>query len=223
MKRVVIKLSGRAFAEDGPGLARYAAALRGIRSRQPVVVAGGGRIARHYIEQARAAGADEATLDEIGIDVSRLNARLLIHVLGTRAYPYPPATLREALEAADTGRIVVAGGLHPGQSTNGTAALIAEKVGASLFVNATDVDGVYDRDPNRFKGARRLRSIGVADLRKKLASEETIAGGYDLMDIVALKTIERSRMPTRIIKSTPSNVARAAGGAALGTAVIPGR
>jgi len=50
------------------------------------------------------------------------------------------------------------GGLHPGQSTNGTAALIAEKVHAEQFLNATDVDGVYDRDPNKFKKAKKFKT-----------------------------------------------------------------
>jgi len=54
---------------------------------QPVIVAGGGNIARHYITHARSSGADESTLDELGIEVSRLNAKLLIYALQNRAYP----------------------------------------------------------------------------------------------------------------------------------------
>src|SRR3990170_4592526 len=118
---------------------------------QPVIVAGGGNIARHYITHARSSGADESTLDELGIEVSRLNAKLLIYALQNRAYPHPPTTLQEVRHAVDSGLIVIAGGLHPGQSTNGTAALIAEKIKASEFLNATDVDGIYDSDPNKSK------------------------------------------------------------------------
>jgi len=97
---------------------------------QPIIIAGGGNIARHYITHARSSGADESTLDELGIEVSRLNAKLLIYALKNRAYPHPPITLQEVRHAVDSDLIVVAGGLHPGQSTNGTAALIAEKTKA---------------------------------------------------------------------------------------------
>ena len=42
---------------------------------------------------------------------------------------------------------------------------------------------------------------GIKDLRKMLVHEDSVAGGYDLMDIVALKIIERSKIKTRILKS----------------------
>lgn len=217
--RIVIKLSGRAFGAAGD-VAGYAASIARIaRARQPFVVAGGGEVARSYISRARSYGADESTLDEMGIEVSRLNARLLIAALGRRAWPRPPATLREAEEAAASGLVAVSGGLHPGHSTNGTAALIAERIGAAEFLNATDVDGVYDRDPNRHPGARLLKRIGVADLRGMLAGEDSAAGGYDLMDIVALQVIERSRIRTRILRAAPAAIERAARGGAAGTEV----
>lgn len=203
MKKVVIKLSGRVFADDcGKALSEAAAAVSRIsRVCQPFAVAGGGPVARRYISLARAAGADESSLDELGIEVSRLNARLLIHALGRKAWPRPPATLQEAEEAAGSGRIAVAGGLYPGQSTNGTAALIAERIGAAQFLNATDVDGVYDRDPNKHPDARLIRRIKLDDLRAMMTGQETVAGGHDLMDLVALKIIERSRIKTRILRA----------------------
>ena len=83
--------------------------------------------------------------------------------------------------------------MHPGQSTNGTAALIAEKINAEKFLNATDVDGVYDMDPNKYKKAKKFKRIEMKKLRNMLVQEDSIAGSYDLMDIVALKIIERSK------------------------------
>ena len=221
-KRVVIKLSGRVFGAEGvKTLNQYAQFLTGIsKICQPVVVAGGGSIARHYISHARSSGADESTLDELGIEISRLNAKLLIYALKNRAYPHPPTTLQAARHAVDGGLIVVAGGLHPGQSTNGTAALIAEKIGAEQFLNATDVDGVYDMDPNKFKQAKKLRQIKLGDLKEMLVREDSVAGGYDLMDIVALKIIERSGIRTRILKATPKNIERAIRGVNVGTKII---
>jgi len=196
-KRIVIKLSGSIFAMDNTKVLKdYASFLVKIsKICQPVVIAGGGKIARHYISHARTSGADESTLDELGIEVSRLNAKLLIYALKNKAYPHPPTNLQEVKHAVDSGLIVISGGLHPGQSTNATAALIAEKVHASEFLNTTDVDGIYDSDPRKNKKAKKFKRIELKNLRKLLVHEETIAGGYDLMDIVALKVIDVLRVP----------------------------
>lgn len=154
-----------------------------------------------------------------GIEVSRLNAKLLIYALGGKAYPHPPTTLAETRHAVDSGLIVVAGGLHPGQSTNGTAALIAEKIQASEFLNATDVDGIYDSDPNKNPKAKKFKKIELKSLRSLLVKEDSIAGGYDLMDIVALKVIERSKIKTRVIKAEIPTIEKAIRGQAVGTEI----
>ena len=221
-KRIVIKLSGSVFAMDNTKVLKdYASFFVKIcKICQPVVVAGGGKIARHYISHARTSGADESTLDELGIEVSRLNAKLLIYALKNKAYPHPPTNLQEVKHAVDSGLIVISGGLHPGQSTNATAALIAEKVHASEFLNTTDVDGIYDSDPRKNKKAKKFKRIELKNLRKLLVHEETIAGGYDLMDIVALKVIERSKIKTRILKSDIKNIEKAIKGNSVGTEII---
>ena len=221
-KRIVIKFSGKVFAMENVKLLKdYARFLVKIsKTYQPIIVAGGGKIARHYISHARSSGADESTLDELGIEISRLNAKLLIYALKGKAYSHPPTSLKEAQHAVDSGLIVVAGGLHPGQSTNGTAALIAEKTKAVQFINATDVDGIYDSDPNNNKKAKMFKKIEIKKLKKILIHEDSIAGGYDLMDIVALKIIERSNIKTRVIKSDIKNLEKAIKGQATGTEVI---
>ncbi|WOV93566.1 MAG: UMP kinase [Candidatus Nitrosoabyssus spongiisocia] len=203
MKTIVIKLSGKIFGmENTKTLKDYARFLALYSKRyRLVVVAGGGKIARHYITHARSSGADESSLNQLGIDVSRLNAQLLIYALKNKAYPHPPTTLHEIKNAVDGRQIVVTGGLHPGTGTNGTAALIAEKISASEFINATDVDGVYDLDPNKYPKAKKFSRINIKDLKNILIHEDSMAGGYDLMDIVALKIIERSQIKTRIVKA----------------------
>ena len=221
-KRIVIKLSGRIFGMDNVKMLKdYASFLVKIsKICQPIIIAGGGNIARHYIAHARSSGADESTLDELGIEISRLNAKLLIYALKDKAYSHPPTTLQEVRHAVDDGLIVVAGGLHPGQSTNGTAALIAEKINAEQFLNATDVDGVYDRDPNKFKNAKKFKRIELKNLRNMLVHEDSLAGGYDLMDIVALKIIERSKIKTRILKADIKIIEKAIKGADVGTEIV---
>ncbi len=120
----------------------------------------------------------------------------------------------------DSGLIVVTGGLHPGQSTNGTAALIAEKVKAVEFLNATDVDGVYDSDPNKNKKAKKFARMDIKDLRTMLVHEDSMAGGYDLMDLVALKVIERSKIKTKIIKADIKTIEKAMKGQPVGTQIV---
>ncbi len=221
-ERVVIKLSGRVFSDNTAGeLKRYAAMLGEINDKvQPVVVAGGGKIARHYIGIARELGSDEASLDILGIEVSRLNARLLIAALGDHAYPAVPEDLEQVSKATSSGKVVVTGGLHPGQSTNATAALIAEKVKASRFLNATDVDGIYDSDPNKNKNAEMFREVTVKKCLEILGSENSAAGAYDLMDIVALKVIERSKIPTVVLRSEPANIKNAIANKITGTKIV---
>ena len=221
-KRIVIKLSGRIFSMDNVKMLKdYASFLVKIsKICQPIVIAGGGNIARHYITHARSSGADESTLDELGIEISRLNAKLLIYALKNKAYSHPPTTLQEVRHAVDDGLIVVTGGLHPGQSTNGTAALIAEKIDAEQFLNATDVDGVYDKDPNKFKNAKKFKRIELKNLKNMLVHEDSIAGGYDLMDIVALKIIERSKIKTRILKADIKTLEKAIKGIDVGTEIV---
>ena len=221
-KRIVIKFSGRIFGVENIKLLKdYARFLVKIsKSYQPIIIAGGGKIARHYISHARSSGADESTLDELGIEISRLNAKLLIYALKEKAYPHPPTSLKEAKIAVDSGLIVVAGGLNPGQSTNGAAALIAEKTNAIQFLNATDVDGIYDSDPNKNKKAKKFKRIEIKKLRNMLVHEDSVAGGYDLMDIVALKIIERSKIKTRVINSNIKTLEKALKGLDVGTEII---
>jgi uridylate kinase len=211
-KRVAIKLSGSIFSEqrNEDTIKRYAEMLTDISiDVQPIVIAGGGKIARHYINLARYLGSDEASLDIMGIEVSRLNAKLLIIALGEQAYSQVPKNLEEVTIAAESGKIVIVGGLHPGQSTNATSALIAEKVRASRFLNATDVDGIYDLDPNISRNAKLLNEITVSECMEILKNGSSMAGTYDLMDIVALKVIERSKIPTRVLRSDITNIKNA--------------
>ena len=221
-KPIVIKFSGKVFGVENIKILKdYARFLVKLsKTHQPIVVAGGGKIARHFISHARSSGADESTLDELGIEISRLNAKLLIYALKNKAYPHPPTSLKEAKNAVDSGLIVVAGGLHPGQSTNGTAALIAEKVNAVQFLNATDVKGIYDSDPNKSKKAKLFKTIELKKLRGMLVKEDSVAGGYDLMDIVALKIIERSKIKTRVIQSDIKTLEKAVKGLAVGTEIL---
>jgi uridylate kinase len=211
-KKVVIKLSGSIFGSGAKSksIKEYGMMITELNKHiQPVVITGGGNIARHYIDLARGFGSDEASLDLLGIEVSRLNAKLLLHSVGGRVYPKVPTNLEEVSIAAVTDEPVILGGLHPGQSTNATSALVAEKVKAQLFVNATDVNGIYDSDPNINRHAKAFKKITVDKCIEILGKNSSMAGKYDLMDMVALKIIERSRIPTVILRASVTNIIKA--------------
>jgi uridylate kinase len=207
--RIVIKLSGSLFNFDtnSSQLNDYVQLIKKIsKVYQPVIITGGGKIARFYINLSRRLGLDESGLDLIGIQVSHLNARLLISGLGEYCYPLPPKNLEEISVALLSGLVIVTGGLYPGQSTNATSALIAERTGATRFYNATDVDGIYDSDPRTNPEANKFEKISVQDCVNILKSEKSMAGTYDLMDLISLKVIERSNLPTVVFKSTVENI-----------------
>jgi len=208
--RFVVKLSGSLFFSKD--FEKVAEALKDIVSKkkdiQLILVAGGGKTAREYIDVASKFGTDQASLDEIGIQASRLNAMALIAALGSISCPRVPTTLSEVVHALESpkNRAVVLGGLHPGQSTNAVAALVAEKVRARRFINATDIEAVYTENPKRSKSAMPLAQVTTKELEKILAGESMKAGGYDLMDPIALKLIERSKIPTLITKCSPETL-----------------
>jgi uridylate kinase len=207
--RIVIKLSGSLFNFDtNPSqLDDYIQLIKKINNvYQPVIITGGGKIARFYINLSRSLGMDESGLDLIGIQVSHLNARLLISGLAEYCYPLPPRNLEEISVARLSGLVIVTGGIYPGQSTNATSALIAERIGATKFYNATDVDGIYDSDPRTNQDAKKYDKIKVHDCVNILKSEKSMAGTYDLMDLISLKVIERSNLPTVVFKSTINNI-----------------
>ena len=211
---IVLKLSGSLFfSKEFEKLAtNLKRVLRKRKNLRLAIVAGGGQTAREYIGVASKLGADQSSMDELGIRVSQLNALVMSKALGNFAVDSIPTTLEELVEAFEVSspgkQAVVLGGLHPGQSTNAVAALISEKLRASLFLNATDVDGVYSKDPRKFRDAKRLSNVTPRDLSRILKSESMKAGGYDLMDPVALKLIERSKIRTRIIKCDAPTVSR---------------
>ena len=222
--KAVIKLGGFAFSNDDrqPLVEKYVKLFKGlVDEHHLVVVAGGGRIARYYIRAAREMDVPESLCDHLGILASRLNARLLVDGLGEYAFPQVPTSIDELKHYFASGKIVGMGGLTPGHSTNAVAAIAAETIKADLFINATDVDGVYTSDPSKDSKATKLDEVTVDQLSKILSKMNITAGAYDLMDPLALRIIQRSKIPTTILDGrTPTNVLKALQNERAGTRIM---
>ena len=199
---IVMSLGGSILAGDLDPIRfkTYADALIKISEKHKLLlVVGGGIYARKYIETARGAGADEVTCDFIGIDVTRINAKMLIAALGQKAYPEVPTNYNEAALAAESGKIVVMGGVLPGQTTDAVSAALSEYLGADLFLIPTSVDGIYSADPNVDKTAVKYKTLTGADLVKMSGETSLKAGSKSPIDPVACKMIERSGVRTIVL------------------------
>jgi len=223
--RAVVKLGGALFRREPnvAALKEMGKVLEGFvaKGNQLVLVAGGGENARTYISAARKLGAEESTCDLLGIQITRANAELLRLALGSIASSRILTTLSDLPHCAGSGKAVVMGGLQPGQSTSAVAALAAEITRAEILVNGTDVDGVYTEDPKKNPKAKLIRSVHVDKLLNWAMSGEVFAGRYELLDPLAIKIMQRARIPTRFVSlGDPSNVLAALQGKDIGTRVL---
>lgn len=208
--KIVVSIGGSVLAKEllPEKFKNYANAIKEIGKQHTVfIVAGGGKAAREYIQVARDLGSDEATCDFIGIELTRLNARLLISALSEAAYYEPPLNYKEARNAGLTGKIVVMGGVTPGQTTDAVSAVLAEYIGADLLINATSIDGVYTSDPRKNKDARKFKTMTPHQLIEIVMKTEMVAGANSPIDLLAAKIIERSNIKTIVLNGeNPRNI-----------------
>ena len=224
--RVILSIGGSVLAPDleADRVDAHADVLDGLvaEGHEVAAVVGGGGVARRYIRAARDLGATEYDLDALGIDVTRLNARLLIAALESSATPEPAESHEAARASLRRGEVAVMGGTIPGHTTDAVAALLAEMVGADLLVYATSVPGVFSADPNVDPGAERYDELSADELVDVISSIETTAGSNAPVDLLAAKIIERSGLRAVVLDgSEPSRVTDAVAGDADGTEVRP--
>lgn len=208
---IALSVGGSILAKDlsTEGFRAYADMLRDLaKEHKLIVVVGGGVAARDYIRTARGLGANEAESDYIGISITRLNAQLLITALGEDAYPEPPLDYKEAWKALSSGKIVVMGGVIPGQTTDAVTAIVAEYLKADLIIIATSVDGVYSADPKKDPNAVKYETMTAKELVKIVISTEMKAGSQSPVDPLAAKIIERCNINTIVMHGAdPKKVA----------------
>jgi len=175
--------------------------LKRLGAERPLVVTtGGGRTAREYIQLGRALGLTEFELDEVGIEVTRLHARLLAARIGPPTPSRPPTTVPAVVELLRSGSPVVLGGTEPGHTTDGVAALVAVRLRAARVVNATDVDGVYEHDPHTHPEARRIERLTWPEFRAMVHSGTSGEAGQNfLFDRLGVEALARARIPLLVV------------------------
>ncbi len=182
------------------------------------IVVGGGKIARKYIEAARSLGADEVTCDTIGIDVTRINAAVLATSLDNAPLTVPE-NFFQAKELLERYKRIVMGGTFPGHTTDATSALLAEFLRAEELLIATSADGVYTKDPGIYSDAERIEKMSPDELVEIVSKNSIRAGSSSVVDLLASKIIQRSKIKTKIFFGTPHNLERALKGENVGTLV----
>lgn len=195
---IVIKLTGRVFNSEEL-INKYADVIAEEANGGIVIVTGGGDVARKYIEMARKLTGREAAADMLGILASRLNAMLMMYTLlnkGVNVYLGVPETLQELGKAYSSSKVIVMGGLQPGQSTTMVSVLAAEYLGISTVVNCSNIDALYTDDPSKNPNAVRIEKAKLSEVENILSREgvRSLAGTYELIDEWALQIMKRSNI-----------------------------
>jgi uridylate kinase len=222
--KIVVTIGGSIIIKDHDykKFMDYAEVLRDLTKENDVfVVVGGGKTARDYIGIARSLGVSEAMCDDVGIEVTRLNAKLLIAALGEDSYPEVPQNFRDALKFASSKKIIVMGGTEPAHSTDAVGSILAEFVGADLLINATSVDGLYNKDPNKYPDAEMFTEVKPSKMMDMMSNKDIKAGTYEFFDMTAIQIIKRSSIKTVIVNGENAQNILSAIKGKIGTTIIP--
>lgn len=228
-KRILLKLSGEVLAGEAghsidfdtvTNICEYVkrAAQTGT---QIGLVVGGGNFWR-----GRSSGAMNRTrADNMGMLATVMNSLALceaLEQLGVKARVMSsvamqpiaePFTARDAVKHLEEGEVVIfgCGTGCPFFSTDTTAALRAAEIEADVIFKATNVDGVYDKDPNKFSDAVKYDT---------LTHSEVLAKGLKVMDSTAASLCRDNGISILVFNlEDPENILRALNGENIGTLV----
>ena len=229
-KRVLLKISGEAFAVNDAGVddSKTNAMAEEIadvarRGTSIAIVVGGGNIWRGKVHEA--AGMDRATADYMGMLATVINALALQDALERIGVPSrvqtaiamhqiaEPYIRRRAIRHLEKGRVVIfaAGTGNPYFTTDTTAALRAVEIGAEAILKATKVDGIYTADPKKDKTATRFDRLTYMDVLQR---------GLEVMDSTSMALCMDNKLPLIVFDtSVKGNIRRAVEGEAIGTYV----
>ncbi len=231
-KRVVLKLSGEALREPGSednispniveGIARQIKSAHQTGLEIAIVV-GGGNFWRGAAAAGR--GMDRATADYVGMLATVMNSLALQSMLEAVGVPTRVQSAiemknvaesfirRVAIRHLEKGRVVIfgAGTGNPFFTTDTTAALRASEIGADVIFKATKVDGVYDKDPNKYDDAVRYDTVTF---------NEALSRNLQVMDGTAFTLCQDNAIPIVVFDMTvDGNIRRALTGDDIGTVV----
>ncbi|MBM3231510.1 UMP kinase [Candidatus Peregrinibacteria bacterium] len=230
-KRVMVKFSGELFAReagfglDHERLIEVAESIKSLTQEgiETCVVVGGGNIWRY--RDTTESGIERTASDAIGMLATIMNAvglQSALESLGvfTRvcsAIDVPqlaePYIQRRAMRHLEKGRVVIcAGGTgNPYFTTDSAAALRALELQCNVLLKATNVDGIYDRDPKKHKNAKKYDTLTYS---------EAIAQNLGVMDQAAFSLCMDQKLPICVFEfAKGSSLLKAAKGEKIGTLV----
>jgi uridylate kinase len=167
------------------------------RNKKFIIIVGGGKTARNYQNAAKSlTKVSNEDLDWLGIHATRINAHLLLTIFRKYAYYRIIKNPKEKVEFKE--KILVAAGWKPGFSTDYDAVLLAKTYGSDTIINLTNVDYVYDKDPNKFKDAKPFKEISWKDYLK-LIDQKWTPGMSAPFDPVASKLAQKFKFKVVIL------------------------
>ncbi len=221
--RIVISLGGSLLTKelDSENFKKYAEVLKRLKrmGHRLVVVCGGGKTSRQYRDIAKKFKPSNDLLDWIGIEGTHLNAFVLIAALGNDAYKQ---SIRNVVDLKKNfgKKILVCGGIHPGNSTDYVSALFAQAIKANLLINATNVDGVYSDDPKKDPNAKKFDELSYNEFEKIMMKNLQVPGEYRFFDLKATRLIKKAKIKTVFINGNdPEEIIRAVEGKHCGTVI----
>ena len=205
---IVISIGGSLLTQSltYEHFSKYANIIRELaKHHNLVVICGGGKQAREYMNIAKGASRDER--DFIGIMATHMNASTLACMIGKNAHLIRWKPLKEALKELKKvfGKKIVVGGRYDvGTSTDYDASIFAKTVKADLVVNATNVDGVYSDDPKKNHGAKKFNNLTHDEFIKIIGKLEQTPGEYRLFDLKGARLLKEIKAKLIIIDGNDS-------------------
>jgi uridylate kinase len=165
-----------------------------------VIVCGGGSVARKYIKSLSEEGQKNYNQDLVGISVTRLNARFMSYFFGKdpeKGIPHDMKSVKNLLLRND---FVFCGGLRysPEQTSDSTAVRLANYLKTD-FINLTNVKGLYDKNPKKYKNAKFIPKASIEEFNKIVMEIESKPGMHAPVDHSAMKVIKKNKIKTFII------------------------
>ncbi|MDP6265986.1 MAG: UMP kinase [Candidatus Woesearchaeota archaeon] len=167
-----------------------------------VIYCGGGKLARNFQKSAAKYKFNNEGLDWLGIYATRINADFIKKLFGNIAEDIIIKNPTKKIKFNK--KIILAGGWKPGWSTDYDAVLLAKNLKVKTIINMSNINYVYDKDPKKFKGAKKIKNISWREFRK-ITGNKWKAGLNMPFDPVAAKEADKLRLKVVIIGNNLRN------------------